>query len=339
MGRRNTIFFVVLPLAVVVLFVGDLLLGSVAIPFDQVWTALFGRGGERSVQSIVLSFRLPKAITAIIVGSCLSSVGLQMQTLFRNPLAGPYVLGVSSGASLGAALFLLGMPILGLSETGVAVRSIGVVGSAWIGAASIMMIVMAVSSRIKDIMVILIMGMMFSSAVSAVVEIMQYFSPEGQLKSFVIWTMGSLGSVSTWQLNILVPVAVVGLTASIALIKPLNMLLLGESYARTMGMNVRAVRAVIFAVTILLAGAVTAFCGPIGFIGLAVPHLSRMILRSADHRVLMPASMLLGAAVMLLCDIVSQLPSSDMNLPINTVTALLGIPIVILVVARNRKHI
>ena len=335
MKRRNTILFTCSALLVVALFVTDILIGSVALPLGEVVGALFGSGDEVT-RNIVLNFRLPKAVTALLVGASLSAVGLQMQTLFRNPMAGPYVLGVSSGASLGVALFLLGLPLFGISTNG-AISSIGVVGAAWIGSALIMSVVLAVTARIKDIMVVLILGMMFGSAATAVVEILQYLSPEGALKSFVVWTMGSLGSVSREQLLIMAPVMILGLALSVSLIKPLNAMLLGENYASTMGINIRRTRLMISAITVMLAGTVTAFCGPIGFIGLAVPHIARMTFREADHRVMMPASMLLGALIMLFCDVASQLPANDMTLPINTVTALIGIPVVVVVIVRNHK--
>lgn len=335
MKRRNTILFTCSALLVVVLFVADILIGSVALPLGDVVGALFGSGDEVT-RNIVLNFRLPKAVTALLVGASLSAVGLQMQTLFRNPMAGPYVLGVSSGASLGVALFLLGLPLFGISTNG-AISSIGVVGAAWIGSALIMSVVLAVTARIKDIMVVLILGMMFGSAATAVVEILQYLSPEGALKSFVVWTMGSLGSVSREQLLIMAPVMILGLALSVSLIKPLNAMLLGENYASTMGINIRRTRLMISAITVMLAGTVTAFCGPIGFIGLAVPHIARMTFREADHRIMMPASMLLGALIMLFCDVASQLPANDMTLPINTVTALIGIPVVVVVIVRNHK--
>lgn len=335
--RKQTIYFITMGLALLLLFVCDLLLGSVRIPAKEVFNVLFGNSDNQQAEALVMSFRLPKAIVAVIVGAALSSSGLQMQTLFRNPLAGPYVLGISSGASLGVALFLLGAPILGMTFASEMVKNMGIIGSAWIGAAVILLIIMAVSARIKDIMAILILGMMFGSAASAIVQILQYLSPESALKSFVVWTMGSLGGVLSSQLYLMAAVVVVGLMISIYLIKPLNLLLLGENYARTMGLNVRVTRSLVFISTILLAGTVTAFCGPIGFIGIAVPHIARMLFANADHKILMPASILLGAVVMVFCDIISQLPGYGIVLPINTVTALIGIPIVIMVIVRNKK--
>ena len=332
MKSRTTILFTLLATAVAALFVADLAVGSTSIAMSEVWAALTGGNCDEATRDIVLKIRLIKAVMAILAGAALAVSGLQMQTLFRNPLAGPYVLGVSSGASLGVAIFLLGAPILGLAASP-ALQLLGTAGAAWVGSGLILMLVMAVSRRIKDIMVILILGMMIGSAIGAVVEILQYLSNENALKSFVVWTMGSLGDVTATQLQLVVPTILVGLILAIALIKPLNLLLLGENYARTMGLDITRSRRMIFASTTLLAGTVTAFCGPIGFIGLAVPHLARMLFASADHRILIPASMLTGAAVLLTCDMVAK----AMALPINTVTALMGIPIVIFVVVRNRS--
>ena len=314
------------------LLLADMAVGSTSIPLKELWRSLTGNGSDESIRYIILNFRIPKAVTALLSGAALSAVGLQMQTLFRNPLAGPYVLGISSGAGLGVALFLLGAPLLGVAGHSF-VRSLGVAGAAWLGSALVLAVVMAVSRRIKDIMVILILGMMLGSGISSVVEILQYLSSEAALKSFVIWTMGSLGDVTGSQLALLLPVVTAGLALAVAVIKPLNLLLLGENYARTMGLNIRRTRLLIFLSTVLLAGTVTAFCGPVGFIGLAVPHLARMAFASADHRILMPASMLAGAALLLVCDLAAK----HFALPINTITALMGIPVVIFVVTRNRN--
>ena len=332
MKQRSTTLFIILSLLLVILFVLDLLIGSVHIPLRDILGALFGGDVDVSTRLIVLDIRLIKAIVAILTGMALSVSGLQMQTLFRNPLAGPYVLGINSGASLGVALFILGMPLLGIA-TNSTMSSIGTAGAAWLGSALILAFVASVSTRIKDIMVILILGMMISSGVSAVVQILQYLSNEEALKSFVIWTMGSLGDVTTNQLHLMLPAVLLGLVVSVAVIKPLNLLLLGEQYARTMGLNVRRSRYLIFLSTTLLAGTVTAFCGPIGFVGLAIPHIARMLFSNADHRILLPASALCGAVTLLICDIVSK----SLTLPINTITALLGIPIVIWVVIRNKS--
>lgn len=329
---RTAFLFTALALLTVVLFTADLLVGSVAVAPADIWAALTGGDCDPAIRDIILRIRLLKAITALLAGAALAASSLQMQTLFRNPLAGPYVLGISSGAGLGVALFLLGAPLLGVSAHSF-VQSLGIAGAAWLGAALVLLVVMAVSRRIKDIMVILILGMMFGSGISSIVEILQYLSSEAALKSFVIWTMGSLGDVTGGNLALMLPVVAAGLVLSVAAIKPLNLLLLGENYARTMGLNVQRTRTLLFLSTVLLAGTVTAFCGPVGFIGLAVPHLARMLFASADHRILMPGSMLAGAALLLVCDLISK----TLALPINTVTALMGIPVVIIVVVRNRN--
>lgn len=323
MRSRTAILFPALTVLLAVLFCIDLSVGSVSIPLRDVWAALTGGDCPRATAKIVLNIRLVKAIVALFAGAALSVSGLQMQTLFRNPLAGPYVLGISSGASLGVALVVL---------AGVG-SSLGLAGAAWIGAGAVLLVIAAVGHRIKDIMVILILGMMFSSGVSAVVQILQYLSKEDALKAFVIWTMGALGDVTFGQLLILGPAVLAGLLLAILTIKPLNLLLFGEEYAVTMGLNVRRSRGLIFLSTTLLAGTVTAFCGPIGFIGLAMPHVTRMVFGNSDHRVLVPGTILTGAAVLLLCDLISKL----FTLPVNAITALLGIPIVVWVVLRNKS--
>lgn len=332
MKYRNSILFIVLTLTVVVFFAIDMATGTTNIPLGDVWAALTGGDCPPTTRKIILNIRLLKAIVALIAGAALSASGLQMQTLFRNPLAGPYVLGISSGASLGVAIFILGAPFIGITGSA-AFSALGIAGAAWIGAALVLAIIAAISTRIKDIMVILILGIMFGSGVSAIVQILQYLSNENALKAFVVWTMGSLGDVTIVQLSLLLPAVIVGLVLAVVVVKPLNLLLLGESYARTMGLNIGRSRQLIFISTILLAGTVTAFCGPIGFIGLAVPHLARFVFADADHRILMPGSVLIGAAVMLLCDIVSKL----LTLPVNSITALMGIPIVIWIILRNKN--
>lgn len=308
---------------VVFLFVVDLAIGSVSIPLSEVWAALTGGDCSRTTAKIVLDIRLVKAVVAVLAGAALPVSGLQMQTLFRNPLAGPYVLGISSGASLGVALLLL----VGVGS------SLGIAGAAWVGAATVLGILAIVGQRIKDIMVILILGMMFSSGVGAIVQILQFLSREEALKAFVVWTMGSLGDVTTRQLAILAPSVVMGLLLAFLTVKPLNLLLFGEDYAITMGLDVKRSRMIIFLSTTLLAGTVTAFCGPVGFVGLAMPHVARMLLGNSDHRLLLPASMLTGIAVLLLCDLASK----TFALPVNAVTALVGIPVVVWVVLRNKS--
>jgi iron complex transport system permease protein len=326
MRSRPVILFTALSVLTVGLFLLDLAVGAVRIPVGDVWAALTGGDCPRTTAKIVLNIRLIKAVVALLAGAAGGANAkrtARFHLLFRNPLAGPYVLGISSGASLGVALVVL---------AGVG-SSIGIAGAAWLGAAVVLLVIAAVGHRIKDIMVILILGMMFSSGVSAVVQILQYLSKEEALKAFVIWTMGSLGDVTVPQLAILLPSVIVGLLLAVWTIKPLNLLLFGEEYAVTMGLNIRRSRGLLFLSTTLLAGTVTAFCGPIGFIGLAMPHVARMLFREADHRVLLPGTLLSGAAVLLLCDIVSKM----FTLPVNAITALLGIPIVVWVVLRNKS--
>ena len=330
MKCRNTILFSLLSVLCTLLFVVDIAVGSVAIPLSEVVSALCG-GGSEEIRSIVVDIRLVRAIVALLAGAALAVSGLQMQVLFRNPLAGPYVLGVSAGASCGVALFLLGAPILGVAISPT-LQSLGTAGAAWIGSAVVLLLVVALSRRIKDIMVMLILGIMLSSGVGALVEIMQYFSSEASLKSYVVWTMGSLGDVTATQLAVLAPVLVVGLAMAVAAIKPMNMLLAGERYAASMGLNIARSRNLILISTTLLAGTITAFCGPIGFVGIAVPHIARMLFRSADHRTLLPATILVGVVMLLVGDVVAKY----FALPINTITALMGIPIVIYIVTRRR---
>lgn len=293
---------------------------------------LLGRSELSDQQLIILTkFRLPRLATALMVGAALPVCGLQMQTLFRNPLAGPYVLGISSGASFGAALVVLGAGATGI----VATWSLAI--AAWVGAGTVMLLLLFVSYRIKDVMTILILGIMFSSGLAAIISIMQYFSQASALKSFVIWSMGSLGNVTGAQLTIMAWAILPLLLFTLAYSKVLNGLMLGEEYAVTMGVRIKRTRLVIFATTSILAGTITAFCGPIGFIGIAVPHMARFLLNRSDHRVLIPASMLTGMVVMLFSDIVSRLPGTEQILPINAVTSLIGIPVVIWLVVMNRK--
>ncbi len=332
MRNRSTILFWILSAMVVLLFAADIAVGSVNIALRDIWATLTGGECDAVTARIIIDIRLMKAIVAILAGAALSVSGLQMQTLFRNPLAGPYVLGVSSGASLGVALFILGAPLFGFAASPL-LTTLGTAGAAWLGAAAILALVATVSRRIKDIMVILILGMMIGSAVSAIVQILQYLSNEEALKSFIVWTMGSLGDVTSSQLLLVAPAIIAGLVIAVSVIKPMNMLLLGEAYARTMGLNIQRTRTLILLSTTLLAGTITAFCGPISFIGLAIPHVARILFRNADHRILLPAAALSGAIALLVCDIFSKL----LTLPVNTITALLGIPIVIWVVIKNKN--
>jgi len=333
---RNAIFLGLFIL-IIILFFLDIFLGSVKIGVADIFRTLFS-DNDSVMQTIVFKFRFPKAFTALFVGMALSVSGLQMQTVFRNPMAGPDVLGISSGASLGVAFVVLGF------SAGISIENITGIGnwilviSAWTGAGAVMILIMILSARVKDILTILILGIMLSGGISAIVTIMQYFSNETMLKSYVIWTMGSLGNLTSGQIKVLAISVSAGVMLSLFSSKMLNAMLLGENYARTIGLNIKLSRVLIFTGTSIMAGTVTAFCGPIGFIGVAVPHLTRLLLKTSDHKILIPGTLLTGGAVMLASDIISQLPGSDHILPVNSVTSLIGIPIVIWILLRNRKY-
>lgn len=320
-----------------ILLLLDLVLGSVKIPLTEFFNAIKGVSTNQVWKTIIFDFRIPKSMVAVLAGAALSVSGLQMQTIFRNPLAGPYVLGISSGASLGVALLVLGSTSFGVYNLSALGTSLSLAAAAWIGSLVVLLVILAVSFRVKDIMTILILGMMFGSAASALVNVLQYFSSESMLRAFVIWTMGSLSSVAGMQLWVFAIAVGVGLLVTAFSARILNVLLLGESYSRSVGLNLTLARTVVFFSTSLLAGSVTAFCGPIGFIGIAVPHVARIIFKTANHAVLIPGVILLGSIFMLFSDIVSQLPGLDTTLPLNSVTSLLGIPIVVYVVFKNRK--
>jgi iron complex transport system permease protein len=336
-GRSVVLIFSGLALLVVIFIILDVFFGSVSIKASDVFKALF-TVSHNSYETIILKFRIPKAITALIVGIALSLSGLQMQTVFRNPMAGPYVLGISSGASLGVAFVILGF------SSNISPDSLNGLGNwilvvaSWAGAAAVMLLIMIISSRIKDIMTILILGIMLSSGISAIVTIMQYFSNETMLKAYVLWTMGSLGNLTSNQLDVLLISVSAGIIVSFFSSKMLNALLLGENYAGSIGLNIRFARSVIFVSTSILAGSVTAFCGPIGFIGIAVPHIVRILFKTSDHRILIPGTILTGGAAMLMSDIISQLPGSENVLPVNAVTSLIGIPVVIWVILGRRNY-
>ena len=330
--RRCLVFWPLMTILLITVFIADMMVGGVDVSLSDMFRTFTGGDVSEQTRTILLEIRWVKAVVAVFAGIAVSVSGLLMQTLFRNPLAGPYVLGVSSGASLGAALFVLGTPLMSSSLPSFWGMS-GLALSSWAGASLILLAIAAVSRHMKDIMVVLILGMMFSSGINAVVQILQFFSDEMSLKSFVIWTMGSLGTVTSGQLKILASVVSAGTLIALFSVKPLNMLLLGEQYAVTMGTDIRKARGVIYLSTVLLAGTVTAFCGPIGFLGLAVPHLTRFMTREADHRVLVPATALTGAILMLVCDMFSKMTS----LPVNVMTSLLGIPVVIWVVLKNKN--
>jgi iron complex transport system permease protein len=315
----------------ILLFVADLLLGSTRLAAGDVLRSLFGHGTPHG-EIIVMQFRLPKALTAVIAGAAMSVSGLLMQTLFRNPLAGPDVLGVSSGAGLGVALTVLTITPLFSFAPGSPLQDWSLILAAWAGAGAVMMVIMAVSARMRDIMTVLIVGLLLASAISAVVSLLQYFSNEAMLKTYVIWTMGNLGNMSYSQIRTLTVATLAGMVLAVMMIKPLNAMLMGETFSRTVGVNMKMTRIILLAAASILAGSVTAFCGPLAFIGVAVPHVARIIFGTTDHRTLMPGVALSGAVILLLSDMISTLPGGGQIIPVNTVTSLIGIPVVLWII-------
>ena len=314
-------------------------LGSVSIPLKSIINSFIRPVENESWQYIVQNYILPKAITAILVGSGLGISGLLMQTLFRNPLAGPFVLGISSGASLGVAMVILGSGMFGGILAALVTSKWGVVIASSFGSFLVLLAVLAVSSRVRDTMAILIIGLMFSSITAAVVSVLSYFSTAEQLQQYIFWGFGSLGNLSWSEIIIFCAIYALGIILSILSIKGLNSLLLGENYAKSLGMNIKKSRIVIILATSLLAGSITAFAGPIAFIGLAIPHIARQFLNTSNHKILLPGVFILGAIVMLVCDSIAQLPTSDYTLPINAITSLFGAPIVIWLLVRRKKMI
>lgn len=321
-------------------FILNISLGSVYIPFKDIFKSIIGAATEQeSWQYIVQNYRLPKAFTAILVGSGLGISGLLMQTLFRNPLAGPFVLGISSGASLGVALIILGSSLFGGIFTLLIISKWSIVIAASLGSFLVLMSVMVVSIKIRDTMAILIIGLMFSSITAAIVSVLSYFGSAQQLQQYIFWGFGSLGNLSWNELGIFFVIYFLGMILSISSIKSLNSLLLGENYAKSLGLNIKKSRLTIIIATSLLAGTITAFAGPIAFIGLAIPHMTRQIFNTSNHKILLPAVFLFGAIVMLICDSIAQVPNSDYTLPINAITSLIGAPVVIWLLVRKRKMI
>lgn len=312
--------------------------GSVTIPFKEVVNSLTGGQASKSTwEYIIINYRLPKAITAILVGMGLSISGLLMQTLFRNPLAGPYVLGLSSGSSLGVAFVILGASIMPPFLSSFLLSSYGVVIASTLGSFTVLLLVLIVSQKLRDTMAILVVGLMFGSFTSAIVGILTYFSSAEQLQKFTFWSMGSLGNLSWLSIVILAISVSIGLLMSLLCIKPLNALLLGENYARSLGLNFKKTRLIIIFATSILAGSITAFAGPIAFIGLAVPHMAKLLFQTSNHFILYWSTLLIGAAIMLICDVVSQMPGLEVTLPINAITSIIGAPVVIWLLVRKQK--
>jgi iron complex transport system permease protein len=331
-----TLFFLLSGIACLLFWVLNLGLGSVQIPFTELIGRILGNEFSKSSWEIIfLEYRLPKSLTAILVGIALSASGLQMQTYFRNPLAGPFVLGISSGAGLGVAIWLM---------AGAAVGTLipGMFGNAWMlflaatsGAMAVLLLMSLAAWRVRDSMTLLIIGLMFGSLAAAIIAVLSYFSQAEQLKLFTVWSLGSLGSTGWNQLLVFLIALLIGISPAMYLAKSYNAMLLGENYAQSMGVNISRLRWIMIISTGILTGCATAFCGPIAFIGIAVPHIARMLLKTSDHRLLFPGSAILGAMVMLLCDTISQLPGSAQTLPINAITSLFGAPIVIWLILRR----
>lgn len=326
-------------------FVLSLTIGSVLIPTEEIMAVLLGGSASKSSwTTIVLKFRLPKALTAMLAGAALSVSGLQMQTLFRNPLAGPFVLGISSGASLGVALIiLLAGAAVSMGGSTTLLAGVSLAGdtslalSAIFGSGLVLFLVLFVARKVQSGMTLLILGLMFGYATGALVSVLLYFSIDDRIQAYISWTFGSFGGVTWRQLQVMAPAILLGLGGGHLLMKPLNALLLGETYARSLGLNVHHARLGIICSSAVLAGVVTAFCGPIGFLGIAVPHLCRSLFHTSDHRLLLPAVSLMGATLALGADIIAGLPGSQLTLPLNAVTALLGAPVVIWVILRQRN--
>ncbi len=309
-----------------------------AIPLKEVFKSLFHLQTDNTAWDFIIqNYRLPKALTAIMVGSGLSICGLLMQTLFRNPLAGPFVLGVSSGASLGVALLIMGAASFSGFLGATLLGTWSLVIAAGLGSFLVMLAVLAITVRVKDTMAILIIGLMFGSVTAAIVGVLAYFSPAEQLQQYIFWSFGSLGNNSWDGMLVLFICFMAGFAMSVLTIKPLNALLLGENYAKSQGLNIGKSRLIILVATCVLAGAITAFAGPVAFIGLAVPHITRQIFTTANHQILIPAVILCGAIIMLICDSIAQLPFTDYTLPINAITSLVGAPVVIWLLVRRRK--
>jgi len=313
-------------------------LGSVAIPIDEIIAVLLGNNSSKSSwNTIILHFRLPKAITAMLVGSGLSIAGLLMQTLFKNPLAGPFVLGISSGASLGVAILLLGSGIFGGVLATIAFSSWGLAIASSIGAGLVMLAVLVTATKVRNTMSILIIGLMFGTVTSAIISVFTFFSNADKIQQFVFWGFGSLGNLSWNEILVFFTIYIIAILNLIYIIKPLNSLLIGENYAKSLGINIKKNRNIILLITSLLTGVITAFAGPIAFIGLAVPHITKLVFKTSDHKILLPAVAILGAIILLFCDIVAQLPTSEFTLPINAVTSLIGAPVVIWLLVRKKK--
>ena len=340
--KRPVAFYMLLIMASIFLFFFlNLVLGSVSIPLRAVWNILWGTGNESVIwQNIIWKSRVPQALTALVAGAGLSVSGLQMQTVFRNPLAGPSVLGISSGASMGVAFVVLLSGSLG----GVALSKLGFMGeialtiAAIAGSLSIRALIVFVSQKVRGNVTLLIIGVMIGYIANAVIGVLKFFSVEEDIRAYVIWGLGSFARVSGDQMTLFICIMVVLLPLSFLLVKTLNLLLLGDAYARNLGLNIKRARLLVITCSGVLVAIVTAYCGPIIFLGLAVPHLCRGMFRTSDHRILMPASLLAGASLALVCNLIARMPGFEGALPVNSVTALVGAPVVMSVLFNKRRN-
>jgi iron complex transport system permease protein len=332
--------FVILLAAIAVLLIVNLLIGTVKIPVVDVCRILGGGGDNEIWTNIIFSSRLPQALTAIVAGAGLAVSGLQMQTVFRNPLAGPSVLGISNGSALGVAFVVLLSGRFG----GVALSRLGYLGdaamsvAAIIGALAVLLLIMWVAQKVKGNVTLLIIGVMIGYLANAIIGVLKFLSPEDDVKAFVVWGLGSFSRVSGDEMVLFIVLMCILLPLAFLLVKPLNLMLLGDNYAANLGLNIKRARMLIIISSGVLVAIVTAYCGPIMFIGLAVPHLARAIFRTSDHRLLMPATALCGAALALLCNLIARMPGFEGALPVNSVTALVGAPVIAMVIFRRRKH-
>lgn len=339
--RRNKLNIIILSLIFflgIILFILNLFVGSVTIPFRELFDLMLNPESESTLYTIVINYRLPQVVTALLSGAALSVAGLLMQTLFRNPLADPSMLGISSGAGLGVAITVLLTGILGgnaLSSFGLW-SNLGVSLAAFIGATLVLTIVLGFSSRVKNMTTLIIIGLMISYFAGSLTDIMKFFSLKEDIHAFVIWGMGSFSAVGTSKLAFFSTAIIIGLLASLFLTKTLNILILGDLYAENLGLNIKRSNLIIILISGYLTAIVTAYCGPIAFLGLAIPHLTRFVFRTSDHRILLPSTILIGMVISMLCNLIARIPGFEGNLPINAVTALIGAPVVIWVILRKR---
>ena len=335
-NNKNKYCLALLICSVVALFIIAILFGAVRISFSDIISAVFGGDVPEYIKDIIVTYRIPRAITALLCGYILAICGLQMQTLIKNPLADPYILGVSSGAGLGVALFVMGFSVPAISAISGTLGNLGMVAAAWIGSIAVTLIILSASARLKDNLSLLILGVMIGAVASAIIGLLQYASSETALKSYILWSMGSFSALSYDQVKIILLLAVGGTLLSVYNIKDLNVMLLGEGYSKALGVDVRKVRIRVLITVTLMAGGITAFCGPIGFVGIAAPHIARMIFKDANHKILLPASALCGTVMMQSADIITQLISKTGAVPINSISALLGIPVIIYIILKKK---